>query len=75
MDRDFVLKIYDTVEAMRANSNAWLKASPTDREKLHQANLDLGKRLRTYGIPAVYCGNDGTWYVGKPGIVQLYDLY
>lgn len=75
MEREKLLEIYDTVEAMRANSAAWAAADPAGREQLHQENTDLGKRLRALGIPAVYCSGDGVWYVGQPGLVRLYDLY
>lgn len=76
MDKNRLLGVHDIVEQMRQNSAAWAAASPAERERLHMENEDMGRRLmERYGVPAVYCGKDGTWYVGQIGAAKLYDLY
>lgn len=54
-------KVHNIIKQMYANSRAWGKASPEERNRLANENLKLGTQdLLRYGIVAYRKG--GTWY-------------
>ena len=67
-------EINSIISEMYTNSQTWGSASDTDRQKLADENIRLGKLLSKYGINAVR-GADGVWYIDRVGGEQLFQKY
>lgn len=68
-------RIKEIVAQMKANSQSHYTASTEEKERLNQANLNLGEELQRLIGRTVVRGDDGVWYLDKIGGAQLYSTY